>query len=143
MRVPILVSGLAAVLACNGGTVDDSGSPFRIPTAIVCADNATLRQQAADDRGRSDAATSDQQKILLVSRANFVASLALIAELNCRGIRPADDALKSVLDAARSADSAKSFYERARHWSEASLMATQLVQTLIQQLPAPTDHGSL
>ena len=143
MRLPILVSGLAAVLACNGGTADDSDSPFRIPAAIVCADNATLRQQAAEDRRRSEAATSDQQKILLGSRANFVASLGLIAELNCRGIRAADDALKSVLDAARSADSAKSFYQRARQWSEAGFLATQLVQTLLQQLPSPTDHGSL
>jgi hypothetical protein len=49
----------------------------------------------------------------------------------------ADEALRPAFDAARKAEAARSFYERAGHWNEAGFIATQVVQTLMKQLSAP------
>ena len=144
MRVGTVSCALAVLvpcLACSDRNKVTGGSVgrFSVPTAVNCADAPMLTQRAAEDRHGMGDVRSDQEKLLIGSRANFVAALALLAELKCRVVpRDADDALKPALEAARMADATDGFYEKAHWWSEAGFIATQVVRGLIQQLPAST-----
>ncbi len=99
-----------------------------MPTSVHCADAAPLRQRATDDRRQSEGATSDQVKVTVGNRANFFASLAVIADLECKvTLVEADEVLRSAFDAARKAEAASNFYEAAHRWGEANFMATRPV----------------
>jgi len=105
-----------------------------VPEKVSCADASGLRQRASDDRRQVDALRSDHQRIVLGNRANFFASLAVIADFMCRGSLPGLDArLKPAFDAARRADETKSAYEKARKWSEADFIATEAIAAFVQQ----------
>lgn len=81
---------------------------------------------------------SDQERMYTGNRANYFASLAVVAELKCRiTLAEADEALKPAFEAARKAEAASSTYERGFRWSEADFIATRVIALLIQQLPAP------
>lgn len=140
MRVQTLSLVLAAVAAlasCSGNNAT-SDPPASVPTTVSCGDAQQLRQQAADIRRGADALTSDQEKINAGNRARFFASLAIVAALKCHVIlAEADDALKSALEMARTAEATRSFYERTIRWGEADFRATQASAMLIPQLPAP------
>ena len=106
------------------------------PTAVNCGDAAELAQKASDGRRQRDETNSDQEKIVASSRATFYASLATIADLQCKLSLPEiGEALKPAFEAARKAEATSSFYERAVWWGDASFLATQVVSMLMKQLP--------
>ena len=112
--------------------------PSPAPTAVNCGDAAELAQQAGDGRRQRDETNSDQERIVASNRATFYASLAIIADLKCKLSLPeADEALKPAFAAAGKAEATNSFYERAVWWGDAAFLATQVVSTLMKQLPAP------
>ena len=106
-----------------------------MPTVVNCGDAAHLRQRAADDRRRVDESRSDHERISIGSRANFLASLAVIADLKCKvSSAGADEALKPAFEAAQRAETNKSVYEKTRGFAEADFMAHQVIDSLIQQV---------
>jgi hypothetical protein len=135
--LPVAVAVLFAITACDGGNeASTAKTPLApTPTAVSCGDAPQLRQRAADERRRSDEVKSDQEKITLGTRASYLASLAIVADLKCRVTSSeADEAVKPAFEAARKAEAASSFYERAVRWGEADYIATEVVAILIQQL---------
>lgn len=137
--VPLGFAAGVALSACDSGNEARAASaPPPLPTTVNCADAPQLRQRSADGRRRLDELTSDQEKISVGNRARFQASLAIIADLKCKvSAAEADDALKPALEAARTAEASRSFYEGAVLWGEADFAATQVIALLIRQLPAP------
>lgn len=139
MHLRTLGYTLAAIVttsACGNGS-DVRADTRPVPPTVSCADAPELRERAAADRRQSDEQTSDQQRVTLGNRANFFASLAIAADLSCRVMSPdADAALRRALDAARQAEAASSFYEKAGLWSDASFIATEAASILLRQLPA-------
>ena len=132
---------LVGVTACGTSGKDfegrDHGAPA-VPTAITCTDASPLKQRAIDDRREIAKSSSDHERIYLGNRANFFASLAIVADLTCKTTLPAaDEAVTLALAAAREAAVSSSMYERAQKWSEADSRATDAIALLIQQLPAP------
>ncbi len=108
---------LLAVAACDSGTDAQSreGGGSAVPTAVNCADASRLKQHAIDDRQRIAKTRSDHERIYIGNRANFFASLAIVADLSCRSTLPAaDDAVTLALAAAREAAASSSMYERAK-----------------------------
>ncbi len=105
-----------------------------VPVSAECADAGPLRQRVADDHLRMTEASSQQTQVVLGSRANFMASLALVAQLRCVVSLPdGADALEAALGVARGAQEASSFYEQATRWNEANYTLTQLVEHLVQR----------
>ena len=133
--IPVLV----ALSACGSGSAATSDPPAPpAPTAVGCADAPQLKQRAADDRRRSAERSSDHEKIYIGNRANFFASLAILADLKCKVTLPeADEALKPAFEAARKAEATSSLYERALRWGEADFIAAEVAPLLIRQLPTP------
>ena len=141
MRLVALFLAVAGVVAFTAyhNAHKGNGDPHlsATPSAVNCGDAAELAQQASDRRRQRDESDSDQEKIVASSRATFYASLAIVADLKCKLMLPeADEALKPAFEAARSAESTRSFYERAVWWGDASFLATQVVSTAMKQLPA-------
>lgn len=136
MRVRALLPTLAPLVALTAcGSAPKVVPPA--PTAVACADAPQLRQRAVDDRRQAGELKSDQDKVYIGSRANFFASLAIIADLKCKVVLPeADEALKPAFEAARKAESTRSFYERAIRWGEADFKASEVIALLVQRLPA-------
>jgi hypothetical protein len=136
--LPWPLAWLLIVAACGGQVAIGGGvASVAVPAEVRCVDAARLRQAAADDRTKGAAVKSDQRRVSADHRANFFASLAVIAALTCRGTAvEADEALRSALDAARKADAARSFYEAAHLWNYATFTATEVASRLAQQLPA-------
>ena len=135
--VPWALLILMLSTACSGGTTgsSDLARAAAVPMAVSCDDAAQLRQQAADDRRHSEESRSDQSRVAIGNRANFFASLAIVAELKCKvTLVEADEALTRVLDTAREAEAARSFYEGAHGWGEAEFEVTRVISMLIQQL---------
>lgn len=133
----VAVAVLFGITACDGGNEARTANPplAPTPTAVSCGDAPKLRQRAADERRRSDEVKSNQEKVTLGTRAGYLASLAIVADLKCRVTSSeADETLKPAFEAARKAEAAGSFYERAVRWGEADYIATQVAATLIQQL---------
>ena len=132
---------LVAVTGCgSSGTAVDSrnGGVSAVPTAVNCADASRLKQRALDDRLQITETRSDHERIYLGNRANFFASLAIVADLTCRTTLPAaDEAVTLALAAAREAAASSSMYERAKKWGEADSRATDAIAFLVQQLPLP------
>jgi hypothetical protein len=106
-----------------------------VPTEVHCGDAAQLRQRAADYRSQSTALEGDQERVTLGGRANFLSSLALIADLKCNvtGV-DSDETLRSAFDAAHKALAAGRFYEAADLWNQATFNATQVASALTRQL---------
>lgn len=128
------VAGFAVYIYTSPGMADSPVVSSGVPETVSCADAQSLRQRATDDRRQVDAVRSDHQKIVLGSRGNFFASLAVIADLTCRSTLPGLDVrVKPAFDAARKADESKSAYEKARKWSEADFIATEVITAFVQQ----------
>jgi flavin-binding protein dodecin len=107
-----------------------------LPADAACADVAQLRQHATDDRLRMAEVSSQQTRIVVGARANFLASLAVAAQLRCVGTPAAEnDALQDALEVARRAEGASSFYEQASRWDEANYALTRVIDDLVQRLP--------
>ena len=136
--MPFAMPVLVALTACGNGNAASSDSrPAPLaPTAVSCTDAPQLKQWAVDDRRRSAEQTSDHKKIYIGNRANFFASLAIIADLKCKvTLAEADEALQPAFMAARKAEATSSMYERAISWGEADFIAAQVAPLLIKQLP--------
>ena len=142
MRLQALTLALAvltSVAGCDGPQVlSVELVESAIPTAVNCGNGPQLRQRAADDRRRVDESRSDHERISVGSRANFLASLAVIADLKCTVIRTeADEPLKTALEAAHKAESTDSVYEKTRGYHQASFAATRAIDLMTERLPAP------
>lgn len=112
--------------------------PPPAPTAVSCTDAPQLRQRAIDDRRQRAELDSDHERIYIGNRANFFASLAIVADLKCKvTLAEVDEALKPAFEAARKAEATRSMYERALSWGEADFIATQVIALLVRQLPGP------
>jgi hypothetical protein len=144
LRSRILIC-LGAVLlsGCDAGGEAQSGDPAAItaPSAAGCREAPQWRQLAVEAAGAALETASDQARITRLNRANFYSAMAISAELHCltadSEAEPAvDAALNAVLDAARRAASARSFYEQTIHWGEAQRAANQVIEGLIQQMAA-------
>ena len=139
MRARLITAALPVLVACNGGA--DPAEEIEASsalTAVACADASQLRQWSRDYRRQSDDAASDQRTITIGERANFFASLAIIADLKCRmSLAEADEALESALEAAREAQNAPNFYNTAVSWGRANFAAAQVIDLLVQNLPTP------
>ena len=132
---------LTAVAACRGdvGVSDDSRRSWSLPATVNCGDATHLRDRSAQDHRSSSERSGDQEKIDLASRAWFVATLATIADLQCKvQLANADEIMRRALDAARQAQDSSSFYVRTQKWQEAGLMAEEAVARMVEQLPGRT-----
>ena len=113
------------------------GSAAPLPATVNCEDAAQLRQRAIGDRRSSSERSSDQERIDLASRAQFIAALATIADLRCKvSLADGDEILRRAVAAARDAEGT-SFYARTLKWQEASLIADEAVGLMIKRLPNP------
>lgn len=119
-----------------GEASDRARSGTSLPASVACADVPQLRQHATDDRLRMAEVSSQQTRIVVGARANFLASLAIAANLQCIGAPPDENhALQDALDVARQAEGASSFYEQASRWDEANYALTRVIDDLVQRLP--------
>lgn len=138
-RACLSAAALAVLVAC--GRVDDSAVDIEMssaPTAVACADAPQLRQRSREYRRLGDDVASDQRTITIGERANFFASLAIIADLMCMiTLAEADEALELALQAAREAQNAPNFYNTAVNWGRANFAAAQVIDLLVRSLPAP------
>jgi len=133
------VFGLVALTACGSGCVGAGStvSQSPLPTSVSCTDASQLRQRALDDRLHVAELKSDQEKTSAGNRANFFASLAVIASLKCKvTVAAADEGLNKALDAARKAADTSSFYDRTKGWSDANFLASEAIALLVQQVPS-------
>jgi hypothetical protein len=139
MRDLFLVqAALVAVVGCGSGEKATSARADPVPTAVSCTDAPQLKQRALDDRRLSGEQKGDRAKIIIGSRAKFLASLAIVADLKCRiNVAEADALLGKALDAVRAAETPSSEYEAAIRWVEADLIVADAVALLISRLPAP------
>jgi hypothetical protein len=127
-----------AVLAGCGGEASESASlpPAPTPTVVRCSDAEQLRERAAGDRRLSVDEKSDHARIRLGDRASYLASLAIVADLQCkRPLAVANDALNPAFEAARKAEAANSIYEIAFWWREANFAAMTVISRIVQDLP--------
>jgi hypothetical protein len=138
-RARLITAALLVLVACEAGDDSTSDIDASLPlTSVVCTDAPQLRQWSRDYRSQSDDVASDQRTITIGERANFFASLAIIADLKCRTtVVEADEALASALEAARKAQDAPNFYTTAVSWGRANFAAAQVIDLLVQNLPAP------
>lgn len=126
---------LASVAACNGERRVVAESRSVPPLAVNCGDAAQLRQHAADDRRRVDESRSDHERISIGSRANLLASLAVVADLKCKVSSPeVDDLLKPALEAAQEAEANASVYEKTRGFAGADFTAHRVIELLVQRI---------
>ena len=59
---------------------------------------------------------------------------ATVARLECKTtVSDANESLKAAFAAARSAEAARSFYERAVHWSDANFIVAQAIDRMTKQ----------
>jgi hypothetical protein len=136
--LPLVLAILASVAACDSGRQVVAGSRSVIPPAVNCGDAPQLLQRVAADRRQIGESRSDHERISVGSRANFLGTLALIADLKCKVVlAEVDEALKPALEAARQAESNASVYEQTRGFHEADFLARRAVDLLIERLGAP------
>ncbi len=144
MRVPPVLLALvvlASIAGCDGPStvsVELMEAPSSaIPAAVNCGNAAQLRERAASDRTRVGQSRSDHERISVGSRANFLATLAVVADLKCKVTHAeADEALRPALEAARKAEESDSVYEKTNGFNDASFMATRAAALLTERLPA-------
>lgn len=135
----LTLAAVVSLTACGSENhTGDYPPPAPAPTAVSCADASQLRQHAVDDRRQSDELDSDHERIYVGNRASFFASLAIIADLECKvTLAEADEALQPALEAARRAEDTSSLCEKAFAWGEADFIASRVIALLTQELPAP------
>ena len=136
----LLVSAaLFGAIGCAPTGEATGASPPPLPSAVNCADASTLKTHAADARRHIAERTGDRAKIISGNRAKFLASLAAVAELRCKATAGEVDALLvKALETGRVAEATRSEYEAARRWTEADLVAAEVIAILISQLSAPS-----
>jgi hypothetical protein len=106
---------------------------------VNCGDAPQLREHAGNDRRRVDQSRSDHERISIGSRANFMASLAVIADLKCKvTLAEAADTLEAALESARKAEGNTSVYEKTRGFADADFQAHRLIEQLVQRLGEPS-----
>jgi hypothetical protein len=144
MRVrtwPLALTVLMSIAGCEREPVlsaDIVEASSGIPAAVTCGNASQLRQRAANDRSRVGESRSDHERISVGSRANFLATLAVIADLKCKVTdAQADDAIKPALEAARRAEETDSVYEKTRGFNDAGFAAMRAIALLTERLPAP------
>lgn len=133
----LTLAALAAV-ACAESPGDAVPQPPEV-TTLTCTDGARMRDLAQEYHRGSAEQAGDQAKILLSGQANFHASLAILAELQC-GVTPpdADSAVTAVLAVGRAAAGAAPFYAQAQGWGRANFAALQAIALLAREpTPAP------
>ena len=135
VRALLLAAVLMSIAGCDGPStlsVELMEAPSSaIPTAVNCGDAAQLRERVASDRTQVAQSRSDHERISVGSRANFLATLAVIADLKCTVTSTeADDLLKPALEAARRAAENDSVYEKTRGFIDAHFAATRAVALL-------------
>jgi hypothetical protein len=82
--------------------------------------------------------TGDRARIIQGNRANFLASLAVVAEFRCKaGGGEVNALLEKALEIGRVAETTTSEYEAASRWTDADLVAAEAIALLVSQLPAP------
>jgi hypothetical protein len=141
-RSPALFCSAVLLLlaACSPGGGSPGPAMAALPASVeaTCEDAPPLRQQSADAARQAAESRGDQSRIVHHARANFLASLAVLAELRCSvTAAEADGALDDALRAASSAAETPSFYEQAHRWSDANAHATRAIDLLVRQLPPP------
>ena len=144
MRVRTVLLALAVLVSiagCDGPaavSVELMEAPSSaIPATVSCGDAGQLRHRAANDRTQVGQSRSDHERISVGSRANFLATLAVIADLKCKVTSTeADDVLKPALEAARKAEENNGIYEKTRGFNDANFAATRAVALLTERLSA-------
>ena len=140
-NLSLISAALLCTVGCAPAGEATSGSPAPLPTAVNCVDTFTLKAHAADARRRIAEQTGDRARIISGSRAKFLASLAVVAELRCQATAGEVEALlQKALEVGRGAEATRSEYEAARGWTEADLAAADAIALLIRQLPAPSSR---
>ncbi|CAN5867808.1 hypothetical protein BH23GEM9_BH23GEM9_29480 [soil metagenome] len=132
------IAAVAVLTACgaDGEATGGASAAIAVPNAAGCSDASQWRQRAAEARSEALESSSDQARINFVNRANFLASMAVAADLQCIvNLNDSDQALEAALDAARSAESTRSFYEQTIRWGEAHHAANGAIELLVQRLP--------
>jgi dihydroorotase-like cyclic amidohydrolase len=146
MRVRLLLVPAAVLLlaACDSsGQADHTGgTAIAVSSTAACSDALPLRERAAEVRHRGLVVSSDQARLLLANRANFLASLAVAAELQCVvTLHDVEDALQAALQAARDAEGTAGFYAAATRWTEANSAVVRVIELLVQGLPPSPTGG--
>lgn len=145
MRMRLVLAPAAGLLlaACtSGGQSENTGGMAIVASdTVACADAPQLRQRAADERRRMLETSADQTRLVLAGRANFLASLAVVADLHCATTdQDATEALQTALRTARSAEGTPGFYAQAMQWAEANFAATRAIENLVQRRPITTEQ---
>ncbi|TVP51074.1 MAG: hypothetical protein EA350_00300 [Gemmatimonadales bacterium] len=133
------LTALTALWACDsqGHAASGDAPVAQPPREVACADAPQLRQRAVDDRRLVESSRSDQERILVGSRATFFTSLAILADLGCSvPLADADQPLGAALEAARQAEEERSFYVAANLWTEANFQTAQAIALLIRKRTA-------
>jgi hypothetical protein len=136
----LLAAGFLAVAGCEGTNDAAPGVTPVVPaaaavTAAACGDAPALRDQVLEHRRHGEEVTSDQERIILGSRAALLASLAAIADLRCVVTSAAaDQAMRPLFEAVLTADAATSFYQRAAALTNANFHASQAIEFLVREL---------
>ena len=130
---------LTSIAGCDGPQVlSVEVVESAIPTAVSCGQSGQLRERAANDRSRVGESRSDHERISLGSRANFLATLAVVADLKCTVTgTDAEEPLKAALEAAHKAESTNSVYEKTRGFNEANFAAIRALKLLTERLARP------
>jgi hypothetical protein len=145
VRFMLIPAAIMLLAACNSGSQaagTTDGMASVAPDTIACADAPQLRQRAAEERRRGTESSSDQTRLLLAGRANFLASLAVVAELQCAATtdNEATEALQEALQIARAADATAGFYAQAAQWAEANFAATRAIEILVKRRAATVEE---
>jgi hypothetical protein len=133
----LLAAAFLVVAGCDG---TNDAAPGVIPaatavTAVACGDAPALRDRALEHRRHGEVVTSDQERIVLGSRAALLASLATIADLRCVVTSAeADETMGPLFAAILTADGASSFYQRTAALTDANFRATQAIEFLVREL---------
>lgn len=134
-RLILSLAAFTAFTACESAPATSAAPVAALPTTVSCQDAATLRQRSQNDQRRAEATKSDQEKIFTNSRANYLASLAIVADLICgTPVAPAEATLAQAFKAAGEAEKTASFYAQAASLSVANLRASEAISILRQQL---------
>jgi hypothetical protein len=140
MRPGILscIAAIAVLAGCapDGEAPGGTSSAIAVRDATGCDEAAHWRQRSAEARSQGLQSSGDQARTNHINRANFFASMAVAADLQCIVTSDeGDQPIAAALEAARNAEAARSFYEQTRHWGEAHHAALQAIEVLVQRIP--------
>jgi hypothetical protein len=140
---PSILACIAALSVVGGCSPDseaqgDEGA-ISIPSTADCQDAREWQQQSVVARTQKAEDPSDQAQILRLGRANFLAGMAIVADLRCLSAdREVDQRIDAALEAAHEATRARSFYEQAILWGRANEAANQAIQQLVRRVAERT-----